>query len=444
MKRKLAVLLAIFCLIAVLLPGCRRSVNTSSTANTETLTAEQMEEKFGMPVVRVMVDLLNSDRGWDSGQLRDVLNYVSGFGTEFTVYEEQIPAGGAERSNAITRLKTEIMAGKGPDLFLCEQDTYALSGRSYGNMGSDPFFTFPEKAMKNRLFLPLDDYIEDAKYMEWDRFLPVVMEAGRNEEGQQMIPLSFSFAALCVDKEKYGLEDWDRSMSLGEMRQSDSPALQYATSSRTPNLVGRVMEPGADEPMITEEELTGFILDYCGRLPGERGFYDELEEDDTVHQGAMTRDLFSSKEHFNLSMGNDSPDYRIIPVRNMKGGVTANVNEFAAINRNARYPDLAFRIIDGIMSTRNQQNSSFFNTRVLLGMPVHMDIGSEDFPIEGNRYMSEANFREYCAARDKITEVRFIGPVDQAIDDIQTVPAESVEKSVHEQYMLVKMLLAES
>lgn len=452
MKRKLAIFLAAVLLLT--LPGCKRTAQTSSTAKAETVTAEQMEEKFGIPVVSVMIDLPNDDSGWKAGQLRETLEYLPGFGTSFTTYEEQIPTEGAERENAITRIKTEIMAGKGPDLFLCEQDIYALDGVGYYGMssGSDPFFTFPEKAMKNRLFLPLDDYIENAEFMEWDKFLPVLVEAGQNEEGQQIIPMSFSFEALYVDREKYGLEDWDRSMSWEEMRESDNPALQYATSSRIHSVVGRVMEPGADEPMFTEEELLGYMRDYVGPLPNEPEYYAGLYEDDTVYTGAMLRALlpnpditYSSSDMANMfSMGKDSPDYRIIPARNVKGGVTANINEFAAINRNARHPDLAFKIVDYVMSTRNQQESSLFESRVMQGMPVHMDIGSEEFPIDKHWYMSEANFKEYCAARDEITEARFIGPVDKAVWDIDTFDPKNLEKSVHEQYVLIKMLLAES
>ena len=50
--------------------------------------------------------------------------------------------------------------------------------------------------MKNHLSLPLDNYIENAKYMGWDKFLPVVMDAGRNDEGQQIIPLCCFFEAV--------------------------------------------------------------------------------------------------------------------------------------------------------------------------------------------------------------------------------------------------------
>ena len=46
-------------------------------------------------------------------------------------------------------------------------------------------------------------------------------------------------------------------------------------------------------------------------------------------------------------------------------------------------------------------------------MPVHMDIGGEEYSMNVRLYMSEANFNEYCTARDEITEARFLGPVDR-------------------------------
>lgn len=444
MKRKKFVLLMLVFLLT--LAGCGRApqAGSSSSAAAETVTVEQMEETFGMPVVKVMTDLTNDDMGWKADHLHKTLMSMPGFEKDFMIYEEQIPQDGADRDNAITRVKTEIMAGKGPDLFLCTQDAYAFCGYSYGGLHT-PFFTFPEKAMKNHLFLPLDDYIANAEYMEWDKFLPVVMEAGRNEEGQQIIPMSYFFEAAYVDKEKYGLEDLARPSSWQEMAQSGNPALMYASGCPTQTFVGRVMEPGADEPQFTEEELLGYMQEQNERISLVRGKIDEVVEDDTAYSGGLVRACFFDYNHpWNLGVG--SPDYRIIPARNVNGGVTADISAFAAINRNARYPDLAFNIIDFLMSVDNQRSSALFRSRLTLGMPVHMDLGGKEYPLaagESTYYMSEANFTEYCTARDEITEARFPGPVDEAVRDINIDPG-SLKSSVHEQYMFIKMLLAES
>ncbi len=186
--------------------------------------------------------------------------------------------------------------------------------------------------MENRLFLPLDDYIEKAEYMEWDKFLPVIMDAGKNAEGQQIIPLSYTFSALYADREKYGLLDFDRSMTLSEMWQSDNPALRYASYTSAPFMVGRITEPGDDEPMFTEEELLGYIRDYDMRIPGDPKDYQDLQEDEKVYKGTIMRGFLPepgliSPVPDRFVLGNGSPAYRIIPAKNARGGVTAVIKD---------------------------------------------------------------------------------------------------------------------
>lgn len=444
MKKRLFILLALA--LTLFLPGCSRTPEDSPTTEEETVTVEQMEEKFSMPVVRVLVDVPNDMRGIRSNQLRQVLETLPGFETDFMIYEESLEPSGVDRENALTRLKTEIMAGKGPDLFLCGQDMIGLCGRLDIQIDEtnpqQPFFTFPEKAMKNRVFLPLDSYIENAEYMEWDKFLPVIMDAGRNEEGQQLIPMGYFFDALYVDKEKYCGAEHPKTWE--EMAQSGVPAIKYAAKCALPSFVGRVMAPAADEPMFTEEEFQKYLYDYTYTMDGLRSeAYMWQQKDETIYMGPFMRTNADSALYEPWKLGNDSPEYCVIPARNVRGGVTANIAAFAAINRNARYPDQAFRIIDRLMSTDIQQDSSFYRDRVW-GTPVHMDIASEECPIDKNWYMSEKNFEAFCAARDEITEVRFPGPVDSAVNDIWAPTPEGLEKMAHEQYVLIKMLLAES
>lgn len=436
-------ILLLLCLLAM--PGCRRTAADSSSApENETIT--EMEEKFGMPVVRVLVDVPNDMRGIRSNQLRRALETLPGFETDFMIYEESLEPSGVDRENAMTRLKTEIMAGKGPDLFLCGQDMIGLCGRLDVQIDEtnpqQPFFTFPEKAMKNRVFLPLDSYIENAEYMEWDKFLPVIMEAGRNNEGQQLVPMGYVFDAQYADKEKYCGAEHPKTWE--EMAQSGAPAVRYAVDCGQANFVGRVMEPATDEPLFTEEEFQKYMYDYFYTLSGLRSeAFVWRQEDEAIYKGPLVRTNADSSLYEPWKLGKDSPDYCVIPARNVRGGVTANIVAFAAINRNARYPDQAFRIIDRLMSTDIQQDSSFYRDRVW-GTPVHMDIGSEEYPIDKNWYMGENNFNAFREARDEITEVRFPGPVDSAVNDTWAPTQEGLEKMAHEKYVLIKMLLAES
>ena len=67
---------------------------------------------------------------------------------------EVVPPDGAKRKSAMQRLRTEVMAGSGPDVFI-------MSGGigSYEFGYNDALFNFPENNMEGGLFLPLDEYM---------------------------------------------------------------------------------------------------------------------------------------------------------------------------------------------------------------------------------------------------------------------------------------------
>ena len=76
----------------------------------------------------------------------------------------------------ISELRTEIMAGKGPDVFLLE-----CTPPEQEETNSDLFMNL-EKSMETGLFLPLDEYIENAKYINISTWNQVVLDAGKTEE----------------------------------------------------------------------------------------------------------------------------------------------------------------------------------------------------------------------------------------------------------------------
>lgn len=107
------------------------------------------------------------------------------------------------------------MSGGGPDVFItqCVGD---FSNTQIGN----PIFAMPEKAMELGLFLPLDEYIENAKYSEWDKFTKSVMDSGKNEEGQQLIPLTYTLPSALYRKSDFVYTP-DYDMTREEMLASE-------------------------------------------------------------------------------------------------------------------------------------------------------------------------------------------------------------------------------
>ena len=68
---------------------------------------------------------------------------------------EYIPTEGTERETALTHIRTEVMSGGGPDLFITVCNT------KYPLQEDENVFVMPEKAMELTMFLPLDEYMEN-------------------------------------------------------------------------------------------------------------------------------------------------------------------------------------------------------------------------------------------------------------------------------------------
>ena len=117
-------------------------------------------------------------------------------------------------------------------------------------------------------------------------------------------------------------------------------------------------------------------------------------------------------------LGDNSKECCMIPCYNISGGVTVNITNFVAINRNTEHPDEAFRVLDYLLSKSVQCTSDLYQNG-LLGMPVHLELGQADTPLWGSWYMSEENFREFQALRQEVNTAKFPGPLDAALLKIQ-------------------------
>lgn len=435
MKRILAILSALICLLT----ACKSGGEPSSPPETsETGGTSQQSE---VPIINVEVDIGALGNDW----VFQTLQSIPGYGTDFVALTETVPSGGQDRDMLLTRVKTEIMAGKGPDVFLlCNDD----------RGGTEYLFPFPQKAMKNHLLLTLDDYIENAEYMEWDKLLPVVMEAGRNGEGQQILPMTFTFWVRGVNTEYYTM-DADMSMTWEESLACDDKWVRYiAGSGSLSDTYGDYISLEDDTLRVSEEDIaTWYRQGEEIQNSVKNGDYPEFTEYSDSFGYHVSKGINDEKFEtamnigsFNMNWEHDplggEENYWLAPVYNTDGGITATIDTFAAVNRNTEHPDLSFRILDYLLAYSTQRGSLYGN---LYGMPVHMDVGTD-----GDRgpgwSMNDWNRDQYLGLRDRINAVKFRTPADSELEgifaDYETTG--DLEGSVHKHYMTALMMLAES
>ena len=430
MKKKFVLPMIIAILLVVIFTACKTGEKLESAPTIEVTTNEGKKE---LPMVTVLVDLNQSDLS--TSAVSDLLSSTPGYGTEFMLLTDTMPTIWDQdtqvRDAALTRVKTEILAGKGPDVFLLESPaTYS------GNKGSS-VFPFPKKAMDNHLLLPLDEYIEKSGRIEWDKLVPKVMEAGRNDEGQQILPMTFGFDVIGFNKEQFTL-DAELPMTCDEMLESSDRMVQYAGISRSTfrNVFGQIEDNKNDTMFISEENIISRYEQFR-EVASQADFPEFSVEDPLNDRGTAARYNLGGHGSMFMEGGND---YWLLPHYNTEGGITATVNSFAAINRNTKSPDLSFRVLETIFSASGQRSDLFTQ---LDGQPVHMDVSCPGWSA------SQWNDQQYAALLEQINATVFRTPVEQEFDKLlQNISAAGVGADlaalVHEHYVTMQMMLAES
>ena len=375
---------------------------------------------------------------------------------------EYVPGEGAERDNRITALHTQIMAGKGPDLYLvaCSDPSVALS--LHEGLEHPYLFPYVQSSMRQNLFLPLDSYIENAQFLEWDKLPPALMEAGKTEKGQMVLPMTYNFRATVFRRSDISFYD-SLPLSWDEAYSSNDPALWAASSYNDVEFgdaLGELADFDTHRLSFSEEYLT--MVAYQDILLLKQNTSDGLSSSFSGAPAHNSR-VFARYNRDFLS-GNlvpegvpsllDEEDLAIVPLYNIKGGVTANITSFVAIDANTEHPEEAFFIADLLLSKELQKSCFFANFD---GIPVHEDLLQKTEKIDNLKNdpnpwgFSDEGYREYCRVRSEINAVKFYSPLDLALSEMyediifnENVSQEEIAEIAKETYRVLQMMLDES
>ena len=210
MRKFIAVLIALVLIFTMTSCGKKDEFKTTSTL----MYYGDTESKKPL---RILMDIQRHgfSSSWDYMNTEKAINeFLAAIRTDIggqDVVVEFIPSSPDDesftvaRATAVSRLRVEILAGGGPDVFIMRyKETAGTSGLNYD--AGDVLFKYPQKVMESGLFLPLDDYIENnTKHTEWEKFPQAVMAAGRNSEGQQIVPINFTFPVIVYPKSVFQL-----------------------------------------------------------------------------------------------------------------------------------------------------------------------------------------------------------------------------------------------
>ncbi len=455
MKKKILAAVWMVLILSVFLTGCKGSTKLEYAYTGSEVSADPL-------VICVDLETTDSEDVYFRNQMMlDLINTLEQTaGLKDTAFL-LVPHKGSERTTILDRLRVKVMAGGGPDVFLMAHHGSKSNAQSGQVEETENLFEFPQKAMEIGMFLPLDEYMEsNTKYAEWDKLTQSVLAAGRNDEGQQIIPLKYTLPVIVYEKEQFDYTP-NRTLSWHDMLYDPelSPyALDlanctdyyygaYGNDGEFPDtqyhleyILGELADFKNEKLLFTEEELLERINEL---LSLDRDDVNDVPEDDS-------RSGVEEMLGANLSANSYNKPITLIPMYSDDGGVTANISAFAAINRNTKHPEEAFAVLDLLMSKRVQQTNNFFASPFLLNdlrsFPMHEELFQENtaLSIGENAYMTPENFKELCELRGQITGANFAGRTQKLLNSLhsdalrlktqQNADTTTVEELVHEAY----------
>ena len=266
---------------------------------------------------------------------------------------EYVPRDAAERELYLEQLRTKIMAGQGPDVFLLDK---------YSEVFSDV-----EQSMYNGLFLDISTYYDEDTALEKDGFAQSIMDAGVVDGARYILPLYYNFPVLYVDTLQLAsagisLNALGKGLSgLAEVMQklgktavlTDYGQLEYYYLQ---NFFGELIDCETQKVTWSKSQLVEFLCQYRELLiltEGEYmpwfdvGIYNYISDEKHLGQDGSCiywGTLYDLVDIVRISKVTDR-EIAIFPMTAYDGSVCAQISHLGAIGANTGKPELAYEFL---------------------------------------------------------------------------------------------------
>lgn len=265
------------------------------------------------------------------------------------------------------KLRTEIMSGRGPDLFLLSAHDRLL-------------ISDPDKSMRAGVFLDLSPYMEQlAKDLDLNE---TVLAAGAVGDAQYLIPLSYSLPGVVAAAERLvgcgaGMEDAPAIFLQKLLTHCGAPGyapicpLLYMSNHV---LFSPVLDVEAAAVNLDGESLPYFSLlaqamawrEETGYLTGPDDF---LSPESPFYAELLGFGMNAKNCAYQLLAQGQEPV--VLPIPNGRGGVTASIGLYAGVRANSPQAELAVEILHSLLATESMADSSLYGT--IFAYPINRD-----------------------------------------------------------------------
>ena len=310
---------------------------------------------------------------------------------------EQLPQDPTARKIMLERLGTEIMAGKGPDIFVLpaartNMDIAApmwFSGIQLASESYEMLFPDVELSMYNGLFADISEYYDADTELDKENLVTAVMDAGIVGDARYVLPLRYNIPLIYVDVDRMAdagvsmdIFDQDIVSMMDDIAESGldwlaAGAYLNQIKHYALNFFPDVVDYEAQEVTITKDELTTFMRSYVsmrqqqGSQRNSNGistFSSYIAGVESVpakndSYGLVTADLDTALSSV-LIAKDAGTNLAMYPLRATDGSVIADVTFYGAVGAGCKEPELAYELLRGVLSEEVQWHSNMAGKKV--------------------------------------------------------------------------------
>ncbi len=309
----------------------------------------------------------------------------------------------SEDEAKIKQMKTDIMSGKGPDLFILQSRGYEAYERN---------FLFPNvnKAMESGVFCNLDDFIKKDKLWENINIPKGILKVGTYNGRQYVLPITIDLPMLV--QEEADKVDVSEEESLMDCMK----AIRESGNQKALNEMDRYCFTSAFQ-------LLENALDYEGQeVLFDKTIYVELanslaeislqraEQEGDEHAESSQRS--GSSQFVKSNFGEENLDYQVLPTA--MGKRTAYVQSYGAVSSNSKEKKICYDFLRFFLDTERQGGDStkYYNSSIEVGT---------DYPVNRDGFESYLNEKpakeEVLNCFDRIEDCVFLSQASRAAGD---------------------------
>lgn len=276
----------------------------------------------------------------------------------------------AEREAMLERLRTQIMAGKGPDIYLLPTSNSFYLGALFQDVN---------QTMRNGVFADISEYYDADTALDKDGLVTEVMDAGLVGEARYTLPLRYDFPVAYVDTAQFAaaglsMDIFDGGLTkvleavttTNNSKVATSADMDMVISQCFLNFFPEIVDYEEQEVLLTQESVAEFLylLQSQIALAGDKPLY---RMHPTLSGYISESESFWANQGFCMNIDNlemavlngaiakvQGIDLEMFPLTANDGSLIADVTFFGAIGGGCKKTDVAYDFLRQFLLAQTQ------------------------------------------------------------------------------------------